>query len=429
MKNRVVCSALVAMVAVPAFGSGVVTDWNQALLDSVAASNTAPPVASRMMAMLHVAQFEAANSVQRDYRSYRQYFDCPADTSVDAAAAQAARDVLTSLFPARQAIFDAQLTNHLNLIPSSPAKTEGITLGHASAAATVAMRSNDNSGMVIVESGGNAPGQWRPTPPGNLNAALPHWRYVTPWAVQSAQQFMAGPPPELNSAEYAAAFDEVRRLGSATSVERTAQQTDTAFLWRAGSNTVTPPGQWFQIAQQAATQQNLGTVESARLFALLGMAVADAGITAWETKNTYDFWRPITGIQLADTDGNPLTIADPAWQPLFVTPNHQSYTSGHSTFSSSAAALLAAYFGTDAMNFTLTGDGRTRDYTSFSAAAADAGMSRIYGGIHWQFDNTSGLASGSQVGAYVFANQLQVPAPSALAALGLGTLIATRRRR
>jgi membrane-associated phospholipid phosphatase len=240
---------------------------------------------------------------------------------------------------------------------------------------------------------------------------------------------MAAPPPALNSPEYAAAFDEVRRLGSASSVERTAYQTDTAFLWRAAANTVTPPGQWFEVAQQLANTQNLSTEETSRMFALLGMAVADAGITAWETKNTYNFWRPITGINLADTDGNDLTTADPSWTPLFVTPNHQSYTSGHSTFSAAAATVLANFFGTDSMTFTVTGDNRSREYHSFSAAMQDAGMSRVYGGIHWQFDNQAGLLSGSQVGAWVYQNAFQVPAPSVAGVLGLGGLLAARRRR
>ena len=408
---------------------GVVGEWNRLLLDSVAATNTAPPAASRMMAMVHCAQFEAVNSINRNYRCYDQYFPTSANTDADAAAAQAARDTLVHLFPARQAIFDARLAADLGAIANGAAKSNGIALGQASAASMLAARSSDNSSMSIVHNGGTAPGQWRPTPSGFQSAALPHWRYVTPFVVNSAQQFMAPPPPSLSSNEYATAFDEVRRLGSASSAERTPYQTDTAFLWRAGGNTVTPPGQWCQVAQQLADTQGLNTEQSARLFALLGMAVADAGITAWETKNTYDFWRPINGIQLAGTDGNDLTVADPSWQPLFNTPNHQSYTSGHSTFSSSAAALLAAFFGTDNLGFTVTGDGRSRPYTSFSAAAADAGMSRIYGGIHWQFDNTAGLQSGGAIGSWVFDNAFQVPAPGVLGLLTAGLLAAGRRRR
>lgn len=408
---------------------GIVGDWNRLLLDSIAATNIAPPAASRMMAMVHSAQFEAVNSINRNYRCYDQYFPTSANTNADAAAAQAARDMLVFLFPARQAIFDTRLAADLGAIADGTAKSNGIALGQVSAASKIASRSGDNSGMTIIDTGGTAPGQWRPTPPGFQNAALPHWRYVTPFVVNSAQQFMAPPPPSLTSNEYADAFDKVRRFGAASSAERTPYQTDTAFLWRAGGNTVTPPGQWCEIAQQLAVSQGLDTEQSARLFALLGMSVADAGITAWETKNTYDFWRPISGIQLAETDGNEQTFADPSWQPLFVTPNHQSYTSGHSTFSSSAAALLAAFFGTDNLSFTVTGDGRSRNYTSFSAAAADAGMSRIYGGIHWQFDNTAGLQSGSAIGNWVFDNAFQVPAPGALGLMTAGLLVAGRRRR
>jgi hypothetical protein len=240
---------------------------------------------------------------------------------------------------------------------------------------------------------------------------------------------VAPAPASLTSAEYTAAYNEVKEIGSLTSATRTAYQTDTAFLWRGGSNTVTPPGHWNQIAQQVSADRGLSVDDNARLFAQLGMAVADAGVTAWTAKNTYDYWRPETGIQLGDTDGNAGTIADPTWQPLFTTPNHQSYVSGHSTFSSAAAALLTAFFGGDSANFTVSGDGVTRNYTSFSDAMTDAGMSRIYGGIHWQFDNTAGTASGLQIGDWVYNTTLTVPAPSAAALLGLGGLAMGRRRR
>lgn len=428
-RSSVIVASLVGGVASCCAG-GVIGDWNRMLLDSIAATNTAPPVASRMMAMVHCAQFEAVNSINRNYVAYDQYISTSANTNADAAAAQAARDMLVHLFPARQAIFDARLATDLGAIANGDAKNNGILLGQASAANKIAARSGDNSGMTIVYGGGTAPGQWRPTPPANESAAFPNWRYVTPFVVNSAQQFMAPPPPSLSSDRYAAAFDEVRRLGSASSTERTSHQTDTAFLWRAGSNTVTPPGQWCEIAQQLATSQNLDTEQAARLFALLGMAVHDAGITAWETKNTYNFWRPITGIHLALTDGNELTMPDSTWQPLFTTPNHQAYTSGHSTFSAAAATLLTRFFGTDNLSFTVTGDGRSREYSSLLQAADDAGMSRIYGGIHWMFDNTAGLQSGASVGNWVYGNAFQlVPAPGAFGLLATGLLAAARRRR
>lgn len=425
---RLTCTLICVAGLAATATADVVTDWNKILLDSIAATNVAPPAASRMMAMVHTAQFEAINSIDRQYRCYNAYLNCAPNSDRTAAAAQAARDVLTSLFPTRQSIFDARLGQDLAGVSDTIARDNGALLGSASASLTMSRRAGDNSNMSITYTGGAAVGQWRPTPPGNAAAALPHWRYVTPWSVQSAQQFMPGPPPAVGSEEYAADYDEVKRLGSAGSAERTQYQTDTAFLWRAAGNTVTPPGQWFQIASQAVAQRNLSIDESARLFALVGMAVADAGITAWETKNTYDFWRPITGIQLGDADGNPLTSGDPLWQPLLTTPNHQSYTSGHSTFSSAAASVLAAYFG-DQLTFTITGDGVTREYSSLWAAAEDAGMSRIYGGIHWQFDNQAGLASGAAVGRWVFDNAFSVPSPSALGVLGMAAIFGGRRRR
>ncbi len=406
----------------------VITEWNQQLLDSVAATSTLPPRASRMMAMVHTAQFDAVNAVANQYHSYQGYLPCPVGTSKEAAAAQAARDVLVNLFPARAAIFDAQLTTHLNAVGAGQARTDGINLGQRAATGILNLRSADNSGNNFVYNGGTNPGQWRPTAPAFGPAALPHWGTVTTFGVNSSTQFMPGPPPALNSAEYAAAWNEVKDLGSATSATRTPYQTDTAFLWRAGGGTVTPPGQWNQVAQQLVTANNLPIEQSARTFALLGMAVADAGITSWQTKNTYDFWRPITGIQLAGPDGNSAAGADPTWAPLFATPSFQAYTSGHSTFSSSAGAVLAALFG-DSVNFTVTGDGRTRNYTSIADAVGEAGMSRIYGGIHWQFDNTAGLASGNGIGNWIFDNYLRVPTPGAATLLGLGGLVAMRRRR
>lgn len=426
---RLTCTLICVAGLAATATADVVTDWNKLLLDSIAASNVAPPAASRMMAMVHTAQFEAINSIDRNYRCYNAYLDAAPNSDKSAAAAQAARDVLTSLFPARQSIFDARLAQDLAGVPDTIARDNGTLLGGAAASLTMSRRASDNSNMSMTYNGGTAVGQWRPTPPGLASAALPHWRYVTPWSVQSAQQFMPGPPPSVDSAAYAAAFDEVKRLGSLNSAERTQEQTDTAFLWRAGANSVTPPGQWFQIAQQAAAQRDLSIDESARLFALVGMAVADAGITAWETKNTYDFWRPITGIQNADIDGNDATLVDALWKPLLTTPNHQSYTSGHSTFSSAAASVLTAFFGEGPISFSVSGDGVTREYSSFLAAAQDAGMSRIYGGIHWQFDNQAGLASGSHIGQWVFDHAFAVPSPSSGGLLMIAGGLAARRRR
>jgi hypothetical protein len=380
--------------------------------------------------MMHLAMYEAVNSVDGAHQAYRNYFACPSGTNKQAAAAVAARNVLASLYPAQAATFDARLATHLSAIPDSASKFDGITLGGQSAAAMGALRSGDgSSNPPPAVADGTLPGQWRRTPPAFQDPALPQWPGVTPFGIQSAGQFASPPPPALSSAEYAAAYNEAKELGSATSATRTQYQTDTAFLWRGGPNTVTPPGQWLQIAEQVAVQRSQSLDENARMFALLGMSVADAGVAAWDTKYAQLYWRPITGIRLGASDGNDATIEDAGWTPLFETPNHPSYVSGHSTFSAAAARMLTRWVGGDAFNFTVTGDGITRPYASFDAALQDAGMSRIYGGIHWQFDNTAGQAIGNGVGDWIIDHYLQVPAPSVLGMLAAGGLVALRRRR
>ncbi len=209
-------------------------------------------------------------------------------------------------------------------------------------------------------------------------------------------------PPALNSAAYTAAFREVKALGGRQGSRRTEDQTQIALFWADIAGTATPPGHWNEIAQTVARQRGITLAENARLFALLNMSLADAGVYCWIIKFNYGFWRPITAIQRADEDGNPDTDADASWEPLIETPPFPSYTSGHSTFSGAAAAVLASFFGTDRVRFTSNSDGLpgvTRTFDGFWAAAEEAGMSRIYGGIHWQFDNTDGLTAGRETGA------------------------------
>jgi hypothetical protein len=209
------------------------------------------------------------------------------------------------------------------------------------------------------------------------------------YTVPSGSAFRAPPPPALNSPDYTAAFNEVKTIGDINSTTRTADQSQIAQFWYGQTGTYTATGYWNQIAQEVAVQQGNSLVQNARLFALLNLTEADAAIAVWDTKYTYNFWRPITAIRNADTDGNPDTIADPNWTPFLVTPNHPSYCSGHSGVSSGAATVLAAFFGTDNISFSLSSDslpGVTRSYTSFSQAAQEASDSRVYAGIHWRFD-------------------------------------------
>lgn len=234
-------------------------------------------------------------------------------------------------------------------------------------------------------------------------------------------QFRPPGPPALTSARYTADFNQVKELGAVNSTTRTAEQTETARFWSDFSYTLTPPGHWNQIAQSAAAARVFGLVDSARLFALLNLGLADAGIAAWDAKYVFNSWRPVTAIQNADLDGNPDTVADSNWMPLLNTPPFPEYISGHSIFSATAATLLAHLFGTDNVAFTVGSDalpGVMRTYDSFSEAAEEIGLSRIYGGIHFLSADLDALAAGWALGDYEWSNVLvPVPEPSAVALL------------
>ena len=390
-----------------------VLHWNEILLNAVRTDKTPPPLAARNMAMVHIAIFDAVNAIERNYESYLPSLKAKGNTSVDAAVAVAAHDVLVSVFPAQAAGFDAKLTASLAVIPDGSPENKGVELGHAAAAAVIQARSSDGASAVVPYVAGTDPGDWRPTPPAfRPDPLLPQWPYVTCFAMNSAYQFRPAGPPPLSSTDYATAFNEVKSLGRNSSTTRTAAQTQIALFWADGAGTATPPGHWNEIAHDVAAAQGNSLAQNARLFALLNIAMADAGISAWDCKYAFDFWRPVTAIRAAATDGNDATTADTTWTPLIATPPFPSYTSGHSTFSSAGAAILADFYGNDAIAFSTSDDdlpGVVRSFSSFSSAAAEAGMSRIYGGIHWQFDNTDALQAGTSLGHYVFENYLTPP--------------------
>jgi Ca2+-binding RTX toxin-like protein len=275
----------------------------------------------------------------------------------------------------------------------------------------LALRQNDGSGVVLPPYlGGSEPGEWRPTPPAGMPGLHPHWPAVTPFAMTSGDQFRPAAPPDLDSAEYTAAFNEVKEYGSATSATRTADQTDIARFWANGAGTASAPGHLSLLAQIVAQQRGNTLEENARLFAAINIAMADAAISCWDAKYEFGFWRPVTGIREAANDGNPDTVPDASWTPLLVTPPFPGYTSAHSSLSGAAAAVLADFFGTDSVSFTLPSQNpavAARSYTSFFQAAAESAVSRLYGGIHWSFDNNVGLTAGTALGQYVAANILR----------------------
>jgi membrane-associated phospholipid phosphatase len=386
----------------------VVLEWNQLALDAIRQVRPNPLAASRDLAITHAAVYDAVNAIDGSYQPYFAHVHASHGASLEAAAAQAAHDTLATLFPTQASTFDATLAADLASIPPGRAR-QGIDVGHDVAQQILTWRSSDGSGAVVPYTPGTNPGDWQPTPPAFLPALAPQWAAVTPFAMTHGSQFRPPLPPALTSSAYATAFNEVKSLGRIDGATRTADETQIALFWKDAVGTAYAFGHWNEIAAGVSAEQGPDVVADARLFALLNIATADALIGCWDAKYTYNVWRPVTAIQFAgDSALNPATVSDPTWTPLIATPNFPSYTSAHSTVSSAAAAVLTALFGSH-YHFTVGSDGLlgvTRSFDSFDAAAAEAGQSRIYGGIHFQFDNQGGLASGHALGRFVVGNFL-----------------------
>ena len=392
-----------------AFHSGkIINDWNAILLDAVRTDSTAPPVAARNMAMVHTSIYDAINSITQGHSPYKVNIPVSSNTSLEAATASASHQILINLYPKQKDKFDAAFTASLAKIPDGQGKLDGIQLGETVANQMLALRANDGSQNIVSYTPENIPGHWQPTAPNYANSLLPQWPKVTPFAIQSPTQFQPPGPPVLNSAEYASEVNLVKAIGQKDSQTRTTDQTAIANFWGDGAGTCTPPGHWNQIAEEVSTLTQTSLEDTARLFSLLNMALADAGIVAWDCKYKYDFWRPITAIRNANQDGNLDTMADPNWEPLLTTPPFSEYVSGHSTFSGAGATILSSFFGND-FGFADAGDRAlypSRTYNNFDQAANEAGMSRIYGGIHFPAANQDGLIAGKNLGTYLVQNFL-----------------------
>src|SRR4028118_1586119 len=386
-----------------------VTDWNTTLLDAVRTANSAPPLAGRNMAMVHAAIYDSVNSISKKYSPYRVSIDAPAGASEEAATAAAAHRTLVSLYPAQAGKFDAALQSSLAKIPDGKAKQDGIALGQQVADEIISSRNTDGITKVVQYTPKTDLGSWTPTPPALATALAPQWPQVTPFAMTSGSQFRPPGPPALEGAKYAEEVNYVKEIGKSDSLTRTPDQTAIAKFWANGAGTFTPPGHWNQIAEEIATLTGQSLEGSARLFALLNIALADAAISCWDAKYEYNLWRPVTAIRQADTDNNPNTTADPQWLPLLTTPPFPEYMSGHSTFSGAADAVMSSVFGSD-FGFVDRGDrsvNSLRTYQNFSEAADESGISRLYGGIHLMSANVDGLSAGRNVGNYVVQNFLK----------------------
>ena len=405
----VTSSVLCMTLAFPPAGlADTVTEWNAAALSAIRVNRTPPPVASRALAMLHVAIYDAVNGILRTHEPYLVESAVPASAFPEAAAA--GYQMLTALFPSGAGEFAELYERSLAGLPSRPQKTAGVAWGEAVADRILASRAQDNSDAIVPSPPSQASGSWEPTPPMFAPYALPHWGFVAPFAIPSGSHFRPLGQPALDSATYADEYEEVKALGAAVGSTRTAEQDVIALFWADGAGTETPPGHWNSIAQRVAALRANTLAQNARLFALLNVALADAAIASWDAKYHFNSWRPVTAIRNGDADGNPATAGDPAWSSFIATPPFPDYVSGHSTFSGAAATVLARFFGTDDVSFTTGSDflpGVTRSFTSFSTAAREAADSRLYGGIHTRSANEDGLSCGIEIGDWAFTHVMQ----------------------
>jgi len=384
-----------------------VIDWNRVLLSIVNTPGAQPAniQPTRNFAIVHAAIYDAVNAIDRTHEPYLVAARGPRDASEPAAADAAARTALVGLYPSQQATIDATYTGELANVPDGPAKNQGISLGAEVAKDLLEIRANDGSNLTpppFVP--GAAPGDFRPTPPNFPTSVFTTWGQVTPFVLDRGDQFRPAPPPPLTSDAYASAINDVQQLGSATSTTRTPEQTEIGRFWN-------PPIQnfWNQIAETVAAAHHNDLPTTARLFAALNLSFADSAIAFYDAKYTYQLWRPVTAIRLADTDGNPETVADPNWLPLTGnTPADPSYPGAHSTISAAGADVLASVYG-KRWSFSVTSPalpGVTRSFESFSAAAEEAGVSRIFAGVHTRLDHVAGLELGHDVARFVLHNAL-----------------------
>ena len=380
-----------------------VIEWNRTLLAIVRTPGAQPATihSTRNFAILHAAIYDAVNNIESKFSPYFvRLSNAPSSASEVAAADEAAHDVLVSLYPAYQALLDTELQQDLTQLPNNERKAEGVAVGQAVAVQLLAARSADGANVTPPPHvPGTQPGDYQLTPPNFAPADFTQWPQVTPFALARADEFRPGPPPALSSATYTEVFNEVKDLGFVDSTTRTAEQTQIGKFWNGNIQDF-----WNEIAQNAALAHHLSLEPSARLFALLNITLADTTIAFFDAKYTYNFWRPVTAVQLADTDENPLTDPNPAWLPLSTkTAPDPSYPGAHSAISKAGASVLGFYFG-DQFTFDITSEslaGVTRHFTSFSAAAEEAGLSRIYAGQHFRTDHVAGKALGGEVADFI----------------------------
>ena len=386
-----------AIAFTPGSGQSAV-DWNRELITILGTPKAQPATVhpTRSFAILQAAEYDAVTSITHAAAPY--LFSVPASRGArpDAAAAQAAHDVLTALYPTLKTGPDQLLTDQLAAIPNTRGKQQGIRVGDVVAKRLIGLRSSDGSAATPPPFvAGNEPGDYRPTPPNFPAPVFTNWGSITPFVLRSGRQFRPAPPPPITSVAYARALNQVKSLGRDSSTTRTTDETTLAKFWGAAPIW----NVWNEIAQRLAVTRRANLEQTVTVFANLDLALADATIGLYDAKYHFLVWRPITAIRAGNTAGNPGIVSDPNWNPLTVTAADPSYPGAHATISQAAATVLSAFYG-DHERLTVSSDGDpgvTRTFGSFQAAASEATLSRIFAGQHTMID----LVAGQQLGRHV----------------------------
>jgi hypothetical protein len=412
-----VSSPITRAAAAPSTGTDAATDWNAIAVQALVAAVPARPgpVAFLDLAVVQAAVHDAVQAIDRRYEPYHVHIP-GASGSPEAAAAKAAHDVLVNILPGQAASLDTTYHDYLAthyLAEDDP----GVHVGEVAAAGILALRANDGrvpNPLPPPFIGGTDPGVWRPTPslqpgppPSFAPMATPWLATVPPFTLKSNDQFRADPPPPLTSKRYTENYNETKALGARFNSARTPEQTQLAYFY-AGNNFIL----WNRVLRDIAAAQTDNIGDNARLLSLGTLAMADAVLTAWDSKFHYVYWRPITAIREGDNDGNPLTAGDPTWEPLINTPNYPEYTSGANNVVGALTRTLELYFGTDQMTFMAfsqfpLADPNTRTYYRFSDLSWDTVNVRIYQGIHFRPADEVARKQGRHVAQWVFGHFLQ----------------------
>jgi len=421
MVSRSRASLVLALVGVaslvvpPAAKADVVLDWNKIAIETAIANSANPFQQARFAAIVQLSVFEAVNAITGDYEPYLGTIEADAGASAEAAAIAAAHVVLKEYFPASADALDASRSASLAAIPDGPAKTNGVNTGEAVAAAMIALRANDGSSpSTLYTPGPAAPGVWQPTPSCPINPATGlargvsyNWQNVTPFGIPDAADFMPGPPPSLTSNLTLKDYNEVMDVGSATSASRPADRADVARFYAATS----PTYLLNLAARQVASARGDTLSENARALALINMASSDALVTSFMTKYHYLLWRPETSIRAGGA--NDKAVADPGFVPFITTPCFPSYPSNHASGTSSGAEVLRRLYGEGGHDIVMTNPlnpaiaGITLRYGTFHAISDDVDDARVYGGIHYRFDQVAGNQLGRNVATHVYKHNLR----------------------